>query len=248
MNPASKPRAPRDHPPAAPAERPRLSDAVYERLLAEILAGEHVAGDRLPAETQLALRLQVSRPVLREALQRLQNDGIVVARHGSGNYVQRRPDARVAQLTTQHSLRELLEAMEIRLVLEALSAQQAARQRSDAQLAAIEAAAQRLRRSIARGAAASDADYAFHRAIAEAAGNALLLQTLDGIATRVRGLMQVTLSITGTASRERRERVLDEHAHIVHAIRVGDGDSAAIAMRYHLDQARNRLLDRELDR
>ena len=65
---------------------------------------------------------------------------------------------------------------------------------------------------------------------------------------RVKGGMNVTLSLTRDASDQRRLRVLDEHDRIVHAIRVGDADSAAIAMRYHLDQARNRLLDRHLDR
>jgi DNA-binding FadR family transcriptional regulator len=60
--------------------------------------------------------------------------------------------------------------------------------------------------------------------------------------------MNVTLSLTREASEQRRLRVLDEHDRIVHAIRIGDAESASIAMRYHLDQVRNRLLDRHLDR
>ena len=74
--------------------------------------------------------------------------------------------------------------------------------------------------------------------------------TLDPLSGRLKTGMDVTLSPTRNASDLRRARVPDEHDRIVHAIRIriGGADSAAIAMRYHLDQARNRLLDRHLDR
>lgn len=234
--------------PSAPIERPRLSDTVYGQLLDEIMAGRFGAGDRLPPETQLAERFSVSRPVVREALQRLQTDGIVISRQGSGTYVQRSPSERVAQLTQQYSLHEVLQSLELRMALEELAARLAAQHRSDEQLRAIEQAARRLHELFGKGDAAKEADFQFHCAIAAASGNSLLLQTLEQLAERVQGGMNVTLSLTRAASEQRRARVLDEHDRIVHAIRVGDADSAAIAMRYHLDQARNRLLDRHLDR
>ncbi|MDC6128456.1 FCD domain-containing protein, partial [Burkholderia gladioli] len=68
------------------------------------------------------------------------------------------------------------------------------------------------------------------------------------VAERLKAGMHMTLSLTSEASEQRRARVLDEHDRVLKAIRVGDPDSAAIAMRYHVDQARNRLLDRQLDR
>jgi DNA-binding transcriptional MocR family regulator len=83
--------------PTSPIERPRLSDTIYGQLLDEIMAGRFSAGDRLPTENQLAQRFSVSRPVVREALQRLQTDGVVIARQGSGTYVQRSPSQRVAE-------------------------------------------------------------------------------------------------------------------------------------------------------
>ncbi|MDB5871411.1 MAG: FadR family transcriptional regulator [Ramlibacter sp.] len=234
--------------PASPIERPRLSDTVYSQLLDEIMAGRFSTGDRLPTENQLAQRFSVSRPVVREALQRLQTDGVVIARQGSGTYVQRSPSQRVAELTSQVSLHEVLEVMELRMALEELSAKLAARNRTEEQVRAIEQARQALRDVMRQGTGAKEADYAFHRAIAVASGNGVLVEALDQLSERVKGGMNVTLSLTREASDQRRERVLDEHDRIVHAIRVGDADSAAIAMRYHLDQARNRLLDRHLDR
>ena len=235
-------------PPPAPAERPRLSDGVYGALLNEIMAGQFAAGTRLPTEHQLAQRFAVSRPVVREALQRLQSDGVVIARQGSGSYVQRSPSQRVAELTAQYSLHEVLQSLELRMALEELAARLAARHRSDEQLRAIEQASAALHEVFGQGVAAKEADYAFHRAIAAASGNPLLVETLDQLSDRLKGGMNVTLSLTREASEQRKARVLDEHARIVHAIRVGDADSAAIAMRYHIDQARNRLLDRQLDR
>jgi DNA-binding FadR family transcriptional regulator len=233
---------------SSPIERPRLSDTIYGQLLDEIMAGRFSAGDRLPTENQLAQRFSVSRPVVREALQRLQTDGVVIARQGSGTYVQRSPSQRVAELTSQVSLHEVLQVMELRMALEELSARLAARNRSDEQIRTIEQARQALGEVFGQEAAAKEADYAFHRAIAVASGNRLLVEALDQLSERVKSAMNVTLSLTREASEQRRARVLDEHDRIVHAIRVGDPESAAIAMRYHLDQVRNRLLDRHLDR
>ena len=234
--------------PSSPVERPRLSDAVYGQLLHEIMVGQFTAGDRLPPENQLAQRFAVSRPVVREALQRLHSDGVVISRQGSGTYVQRSPSERVAELTQEYTLHEVLQSLELRMALEELAARLAARNRNDEQMRAIELAARNLHKVFGQGGAAKEADFAFHRAIAAASGNGLLFDTLEQLAERVKGGMNVTLSLTREASEQRRERVLDEHDRIVHAIRVGDAESAAIAMRYHLDQARNRLLDRHLDR
>ncbi|WP_298925774.1 FadR/GntR family transcriptional regulator [uncultured Ramlibacter sp.] len=234
--------------PPSPIERPRLSDTVYGQLLQDIMAGGLAPGDRLATELQLAQRFSVSRPVVREALQRLQTDGVVISRQGSGTYVQRSPSQRVAELTSEYSLHEVLQCLELRLALEELSARLAARNRTEDQLRSIEQTRLALHQVFGQGPQAKEADYAFHRAIAVGSGNPMLVEALDQLADRVKGGMNVTLSLTREASDQRRARVLDEHDRIVHAIRIGDADSAGIAMRYHLDQARNRLLDRHLDR
>ncbi len=230
------------------ADRLRLSDNVYDQLLGDIIAAKISVGERLPAETLLAQRFAVSRPVVREALLRLQNDGVVVSRQGSGSYVQRSPSPRAGELTRQVSLHEALQSFEIRLNLEELSARLAARHRTDAQLKDIIDKAQHFAAVFGQSGAAMEADYAFHRSIASASGNVLLAETLDQLSDRFKSGMHITLSLTRAASASRRERVLDEHERIVRAIRVSDADSAAIAMRYHIDQARNRLLDGQLDR
>jgi GntR family transcriptional regulator, transcriptional repressor for pyruvate dehydrogenase complex len=231
-----------------PADRLRLSDTVYNQLLADIIESRIAVGDRLAPETQLAERFAVSRPVVREALQRLQSDGVVISRQGSGSFVQRSPSQRIGALTRTFTLHEVLQSLELRMALEGLSARLAARHRSDDQMGAIEKTARALKTAFGTSKAAQEADYAFHHAIAIASGNLLLLETLDQLADRLKGGMNVALTLSRQASEQRRERVLDEHDRIVHAIQVQDEGSAAIAMRYHLDQARNRLLDGQLDR
>jgi GntR family transcriptional regulator, transcriptional repressor for pyruvate dehydrogenase complex len=234
--------------PTLSADRLRLSDTVYNQLLGDIIEARIAVGERLAPETRLAERFAVSRPVVREALQRLQSDGVVISRQGSGSFVQRSPSRQVGALTRTFTLHDVLQSFELRMPLEGLSARLAARKRSDAQMTVIEKTALALKAAFGKSNAAQEADYAFHRAIAVASDNLLLLETLDQLADRLKGAMNVTLSLSRQASVRRRDRVLDEHDRIVRAIKVQDADSAAIAMQYHIDQARNRLLDGQLDR
>ena len=75
-----------------PAGRQRsLSDVAYEQILADIMDGVFAENARLPAEGALAERFGISRPVVREALARLRDDGLIVSRQGSGSYVTARP-------------------------------------------------------------------------------------------------------------------------------------------------------------
>ena len=65
----------------------RLSDDIVEQLEGMILEGTLKAGERLPAERALAEQFGVSRPSLREAIQKLTAKGLLVSRQGGGNYV-----------------------------------------------------------------------------------------------------------------------------------------------------------------
>lgn len=71
----------------APINQRRLSDDIVSQLEALILEGSLQVGERLPAERALAERFGVSRPSLREAIQKLVAKGLLVSRQGGGNYV-----------------------------------------------------------------------------------------------------------------------------------------------------------------
>lgn len=74
--------------PLAPVERRSVPDEVFDQLVDGIVAGELPAGDDLPSERRLAELLGVSRPAVREALQRLTQSRLVDTRHGGGSTVQ----------------------------------------------------------------------------------------------------------------------------------------------------------------
>src|SRR3569833_2902286 len=70
------------------SEASTRQDQVHGRILALITDGTLIQGDKLPSESELSARFGVSRPTVREALSRLRNAGVVVARKGAGTFVQ----------------------------------------------------------------------------------------------------------------------------------------------------------------
>ncbi len=138
--------------PGQPQRRERLADQVYGRLIAAMADGQYGEDDRLPAEQALAASFGVSRPVIREALTRLQADGFVQARQGSGTYVLKRPPQRLTRFAAAGGLAAFLRAFEVRIALEPQAARLAAERRSDADLAAIRAAQEALEAAQAAGA------------------------------------------------------------------------------------------------
>ena len=134
--------------------------------------------------------------------------------------------------------------MEVRDALEGQSARLAAERHTGEQMAAITAALDAMREALETGTATATIDYAFHRAIAVASGNTLIVDILDALNETITGGMTVALSLTKEGTRERSLRVVDEHVRVRDAIMAREASSAEIAMRYHIDQARKRLTDR----
>jgi GntR family transcriptional regulator, transcriptional repressor for pyruvate dehydrogenase complex len=222
--------------------RERLADQIYGRLLEDIASQSRSVGDRLPTENQLAVSFGVSRPVVREALTRLQSDGFIASRQGAGTFVRNRPPSRLLKFASAAGLSNFLSSFEVRIALEGEAARLAAQRRSDDDMARIMATIHALQRDIAAGTANTDADFDFHRAIARASGNPLLLEILTAILPP-----RAAEGSTPAPGYIRGDRVLDEHNRIAEAIAAGQAESASLAMRYHIDQARIRLTDVERD-
>ena len=73
--------------PLSPVPRRSVTDEVFEQILADVVGGELTPGESLPSERRLAEVLGVSRPVVREALQRMAQAGLVEVRHGGATTV-----------------------------------------------------------------------------------------------------------------------------------------------------------------
>ncbi|WP_245958489.1 FadR/GntR family transcriptional regulator [Pelagibacterium sediminicola] len=226
-----------------PARKQRLAEVIYGQILEQILAAKLNEGDKLPSEAELAVSCGVSRSVVREALMRLQADGLVNAKKGIGTFVSTRPSQRLTEFAEPAEISGYLRSLEPRIVLEAEAARLAAQRRTVPQLSAIREANEALRKAIEKGDVGREEDLAFHEAIAKAAGNEYFITLLKQIRRPVSQTVAIGLQLAQTRTLERRNRVIEEHAKIYSAIASEDAEGAATYMRYHLLQARTGLID-----
>lgn len=224
-----------------PARRERLADVLYGQILEQIASGQMAEGAKLPSEAHICRDFQVSRPVVREALMRLQADGLVVSRQGIGTFVKSRPSDKLTSLAASAEIASYLRAFEPRLALETECAGLAAMRVTKAQLNQIGEALAALEGAFARGETGWEEDFAFHHAVAEAAGNELFPRLLEELRDILSGSMRMALGLTRQGSDDRRRRVLEEHRKIYSAISGQNRDLARLYMRYHLTESRARI-------
>ncbi|APA87399.1 FadR family transcriptional regulator [Paraburkholderia sprentiae WSM5005] len=221
-----------------------MSDTVAQQLLKQIDKGTFARGARLPTEAVLAQQFGVSRTVIREALSRLKNEGVVEPRQGSGVFVAGHGAIRPLRIDYAEAVEpgSVVQILALRRAIEAEVASEAAMRRSDADMAAIDAALERIERAVADGEDGVAEDVAFHRAIAAATGNPYLLKTLSFLNQYLEAGTLVTRR--NEALREDFSRqVRDEHAAIAAAIRGSDPMAARIAAQTHLYNAARRLAE-----
>lgn len=225
-----------------PARRGKLADKVYEALLGWITREALTEGSKLPSEEKLAKQFGVSRPVIREALLRLRSDGIILSRHGSGSYIQRRPKKEFFDFAPIGGVADLMRCFEYRIALEGEAAALAARRRTTSDLRSIEEALRDMDTAVESRAVAADSDIKFHQAVAAATKNELFTSTMDTLSAYILAGMNVARNLSLQLSRTRLELVQQEHLAILQAIELQDPAQARAAMRNHIDSARTRML------
>jgi GntR family transcriptional regulator, transcriptional repressor for pyruvate dehydrogenase complex len=230
-----------------PRRRERLPDQLYGQILEQIVSGALKEGDKLPSENEICRAFQVSRPTVREALMRLDADGLVTTRQGSGTFVQKRPSSHLTRLAKVADIAGMLRCLEVRIPLESQAASLAAQRRTPNELGRIAAALTALQYAFDSGIVPARADYEFHHAVACASGNALFAELLEMLNETIQHAMTVALGITRTGSKERARRVVEEHEAIAEAITQGDVEAAGLAMHYHLHRSRQRVTDGQRD-
>lgn len=220
----------------------RLADRAYTGIVEMINADGLQAGDRLPSEARLAEVFGISRTVVREALVRLAADGITEARRGAGSFVKNRPSDRLGAYMPLSELPSTMGSYEVRFVLEAEAARLAAARRSSEEMADIEGALQNLREALLSSAPAHAEDMELHRRIVLATANPAFLVAFEALEADVDRIMRAGVDISRSRPPEAISEMMREHEMIVEAIRAQDGDSAALAMRWHLSRGRKRLM------
>jgi GntR family transcriptional regulator, transcriptional repressor for pyruvate dehydrogenase complex len=227
-----------------PAARTSLTEAVATQLASVIVEHELGPGARLPGERDLAQRLQVSRIVVREALGRLSQRGLVVVRPGVGTFVGSLPATSVTDAVRLYLRRHRVEhahVFEVRDALEPAIAEAASRAGSTDHMARIADNLERTRAlatNVAQGsvavAAFAWADVEFHRLLAAATGNPLFELLLAPLIDRHVDVRREGARRPGTAA-----RVLAGHAAVYAAVAAGDPAAAAARMAEHLQEDRS---------
>jgi DNA-binding GntR family transcriptional regulator len=194
---------------------------VYLKLREEIVSGSLEAGAAL-VEGALAARYETSRTPVREALRRLQQDGLV-ERAGRGLRVRTR------------SPEEILEIYDVRIVLEAEAARSAAQRATRLDLMRLNGALDRMKAADpAEPAAMVATNRTFHETIWSASHNATIVDLLTRLHSHLTRYPATTLTSPG-----RWDTVLREHKEILAAIEARDSDAAAEIARAHMIEARD---------
>ena len=212
-----------------PVTRPRLYEVIVEQLCAYIADNEMMPGEKLPAERDLATKLSVSRASLSQALVALEVQGVLSVRHGDGAILVRRPtEERAIKALREHADR-IPDVIEAREALEVKLAGLAAARRTDAEMAAIDAAIATMEAEVEAGERGVVGDEMFHEAITAAAHSSLLAKLMHEIS----GLIRET-RIESLSQENRPRASLEGHRKIADAVRKQDPREASRAMAEHI--------------
>ena len=208
----------------APARR--AGAEIYERLKQDILTFDFRPGERL-VELELCDRYQVSRTPVREALRRLEDDGLVVARDKGGRIVK---GLDVSDYEDVYAVRAVLETYIVSELAE-----------RDGELGDIDELQYGWQEGYSAQTAPLDGSYVipderFHLSLARATGNAYLLESMERVHDRLHTIRAFDFTV--------RERLIvseAQHIAIGEAIRAGDRAQAAVLMAQHINQSKDEI-------
>ena len=199
-------------------QQPR-SEVAYQKLLAAIQHGELKPGTRI-REVEVAERFGISRTPVRDAIRRLESDGLLIhlPRHGA--------------VIRELDHREVIELYEIREVLEGTAARYAARHASELEIAELEDLNELMLKNGEDPVKVAEANHLFHQALYRTANNRFLIDALNSLSNSMALLGGTTLQYTN-----RPDSAYQEHKNIIDNIRSGNADQADADARHHIRSA-----------
>lgn len=218
----------------------RLYEKVAEQISLLIAAGEFKYGDRLPAERELARKIGVSRPVLREALVTLEISGLVEVRGGSGCFVTATPDTLPPAFADGGP--SPFEVIHARSVIEGEIAALAAEKATAEDVAGLEETVAMMRADITTGRDTRETDRQFHIRLAEMTGNSVLAGIVGDLWSHMTAPVFNRLG-ANSGLRDTDTITVSEHMRIIEAVAAQDAQGARKAMAAHLERVRKVLLE-----
>jgi GntR family transcriptional repressor for pyruvate dehydrogenase complex len=218
---------------------------VYEevaRQIERLIVKKLQPGDKLPSERELAEMLGVSRSSIRDAIRSLELVGLVEPRQGAGTIVRETSAESLANPfgNALKRRRELVsELLDFRKMLEPPLAARAATHASAEEILEMEEILQRQEEKQVQGDAAVAEDAEFHYSVALASGNSVVLKVLDILMDLLRDTRARSLQLEG-----RPQKSLVGHRRILAAIKRHDAEAAKSAMRRHIEDVEEIVLDK----
>lgn len=228
-------------------KQPKISDIIMQQLEGMILEGTFKPGQKLPPERELATQFEVSRPSLREAIQKLIARGLLFSRHGGGTYVSEQLGTSftdpLQDLLSSHN-EFLYDQLEFRDALEGISAYYAALRSTEADKEMLTKRFNNLMEVYEKNDPVLEAkvDAEFHMAIAEAAHNVVLLHTLRGLFSMLEKSIVANLKNL-FEKKESRPVLLEQHKAMYDAIMEGNPEKARAMAHEHLVFVEDSLLE-----
>ncbi|WP_299612938.1 FadR/GntR family transcriptional regulator [uncultured Tateyamaria sp.] len=235
--------------PFRPVQPDKLSAAVIRQIEQLILRGILRPGERLPPERDLAERMGVSRPSLRDAIGTLQETGLLTAKPGAGVYVADVLGSAFAPALTELFARHdeaVFDYLSFRRDMEGLAAERAARLASDTDLAVVQKVFEKMEAAHPKRNGEEEArlDAQFHMAIIEASHNVIMLHMMRSMYQLLRDGVFYNRQIM-FKQRTTRQALLDQHRQINEALQTRDPDAARTAVHAHLDYVERALRDQQ---
>ena len=223
----------------------KLSGTVVKQIELLILRGILRPGDRLPAERELAEKLGVSRPSLREAVATLQDRQLLAPKAGAGIFVADVMGAEFSEtlvrLFSDHE-EAMFDYISFRRDMEGMAAERAATSGSDTDLQVIDTVFRKMEAAHAKRnpAEESQLDAEFHLAIIEASHNVVMLHMMRAMFTLLREGVFYNRQIM-FKQRVTRDTLLDQHRTINDALQRRDAAGARQAVSAHLSYVEDSL-------
>ncbi|GGD48747.1 FadR/GntR family transcriptional regulator [Paenibacillus nasutitermitis] len=215
----------------------KIYEQIADQLKQFILEGGWRSGEKLPSTKELSEQFQVGRSTMREALSALRAMGLIDIRQGEGCFVRSVESAEI-QMPVFESLllskEAIFELLESRIALEAANASIASTRRTEEDLAAFRQLLHSMQEHLGDEASGEAADIEFHRLLAAATHNSIMVRLLDTISSQMEAAIREARRIQIYGSKQVSVQLWEEHEAIFKAVEERDPAGAEKAMRTHL--------------
>lgn len=232
--------------------RVKMSDVLYGDILKQINSGALGVDQRLPSEKEFCERFGVSRPIVREALERLRAEGLIRSRQGAGSFVanaashatadslllQSAPDGMPPHI---NSIVAIQKFYAYRISLEGELAFVAARNRQPEDVQRIGTLLQDIKSSSSSNTQGIEEDLEYHEAIAQATHNEFFIAAWSASRAHIRFLIELARNLSTLGSPSHTAAVRSSHEPIFECIRDGDAEGARVRMREHITRSQERV-------